>query len=140
MGDGVFFVGRGDLLAAIADVCVLAALRGVEAREAPGAGHVAGLADGAVGVLGLERGHLPCHDRPPRAPPPPPRSARCAEELAQSPRAFRQVVETSPGRDAPARPWFCALICLSVLSKFQPTQIYARFGPNSGLWPGVGGV
>jgi len=57
VGDGVFFVGRGDLLAAIADVCVLAALRGVEAREAPGAGHVAGLADGAVGVLGLERSH-----------------------------------------------------------------------------------
>ena len=55
MGDGVFFVAG--LLAAISDVCVLAVLRGVEAREALSAGHVAGLADGAVGVLGLERSH-----------------------------------------------------------------------------------
>jgi len=55
VGDGVFFVAG--LLAAISDVCVLAVLRGVEAGEALGAGHVAGLADGAVGVLGLERSH-----------------------------------------------------------------------------------
>ena len=57
VGDGVSFVGRGDLLAAISGVGVFAVLRGVEAGEAPGAGHVAGLADGAVGVLGLERSH-----------------------------------------------------------------------------------